>query len=80
MVEEESRGGYDIAFCSYGRPLANVTEFNYLRRILTDIEDDWLEVVDNLNIIQEEMFTAVNNFGMGGGRRVMDQEVLLFGL
>ena len=57
-----------------------MTAFKYLIRILTDIEDDWLEVVDNLNIIQEEMFTAVNNFGMGGGRRVMDQEVLLFGL
>ena len=37
-----------MTFHSYGRPLVVVENFKYLGRMLTDLDDDWPEGVDNL--------------------------------
>ena len=44
----EARENLERAFEAYGVPIESVTEFCYLGRILTVIDDDWPEVVGNL--------------------------------
>ena len=44
----EARENLERAFEAYGVPIESVTEFCYLGRIFTVIDDDWPEVVGNL--------------------------------
>ena len=46
--EEEARRRNVVAFQDYGRPLVSVSEFNYLGRMLTALDDNWPAVVGNL--------------------------------
>ena len=47
LAEYESKERSETAFTEYGIPLAHVTSFKYLRRILTAEDDDWPEMVKN---------------------------------
>ena len=44
---EESRISTEVAFQDYGIPLVAVSEFKYLGRILTVLDEYWPEVVGN---------------------------------
>ena len=48
LDEEESRVGAETALKAYGTPLALVTSFNYLGRILTAADEKWSAVASNL--------------------------------
>ena len=52
LVEEEDREGAETAFQTYGRPLASVSPFKYLERVLTASGDDWMEVFDKMRNAQ----------------------------
>ena len=44
----EERAGSEKAITAYGIPLAPVTSFKFLGIILAAADDDWLELVSNL--------------------------------
>ena len=48
LVEEETHMGAVTAFQDYGRPLASVSEFKYVGRVLTASDDYWPSAVANL--------------------------------
>ena len=48
LEEEEARAGAETEFTAYGTPLAQVTSFKSLRRILMAADYDWPEVASNL--------------------------------
>ena len=48
LVEKESRAGTEAGITAYGIPLAPVTSFKYLGIILLDADDNWPEMVSNL--------------------------------
>ena len=48
LDETETRENSKWAFKAYGEPMEAVSEFKYLGRILTAIDDDWLAVDGNL--------------------------------
>ena len=54
VTEETTTGGgadageYGAAFEAYRTPIKNLTEFKYLKRVLTANDDDWPTVVGNL--------------------------------
>ena len=48
LEAEQMHASMERAFQSYGRPLTLVTLFKYLGRILTALEDYYLELVGNL--------------------------------
>ena len=48
LVEEELRESTERAFEAYGDPLENMTEFKYLGRFMTAVDDDWPALVGNL--------------------------------
>ena len=45
LVVEEMRESTATYFQSYIRPLESVTSFKCLEQIMTDMDDDWMEVV-----------------------------------
>ena len=49
LAEAETRESAERAFDAYGDPIKNMMEFKYLGRVLTESDDDWLEVVGNLS-------------------------------
>ena len=48
LLEEEARSGAETLFTEYGIPLAQVTSFKYLGRVLTAADANWTVVVSNL--------------------------------
>ena len=48
MVAEEVRAASKMYLNTYGRPLMDVSSFNYLGRVLSDSYDDWPSVIANL--------------------------------
>ena len=48
LAEEEAREGAEAAITAYGIPLAPVTSFKYIVRILSAADDEWPVVVGNL--------------------------------
>ena len=48
LAEEEARAGTELAITAYGIPLAPVTPFKYLGRVLSAADDGWPEVVNKL--------------------------------
>ena len=48
MKEEEARVGDEAVITAYRIPLALVTPFNYLGRVLLAVDGDWPAVVSNL--------------------------------
>ena len=48
LVAEEMRDSTKRDFWACGRPLTSVTSFNYLRRIIMALDNDWSVVVGNL--------------------------------
>ena len=48
MAEKEEREVTLRAFSAYGLPLKILTSFRYLRRVITVADDDWPEVVRNM--------------------------------
>ena len=52
LAEAELRDSTKKDFEAYGEPLENVTEFKYLGRVLTEVDDDWLAVVGNLGKVR----------------------------
>ena len=48
MEEEEIRAGAEAVITAYGIPLAPVTSFKYLRRVLSEADNNWIAVVSNL--------------------------------
>ena len=49
IAEAGLRESTESAFEAYGKPLDNVSSFNYLRRVMTSGDDDWPEVAGNLS-------------------------------
>ena len=49
LVEEDFRSGTERNFREYIHPLTMVKAFKYLGRILSALEDNWQEMVDNLS-------------------------------
>ena len=47
-VEEEAQKGTEAVTKAYGTLLAPVTLFKYLRRIISETDDEWIAVVRNL--------------------------------
>ena len=48
LVEAEKRESSERAFKAYGEPIKNVSDFKYLGRVLTAVDNDCLAVVGNL--------------------------------
>ena len=48
LADMETRESTEGDFEAYGAPIKSVSEFNYLGRILTVNNEDWLAVVRNL--------------------------------
>ena len=48
MVEDEARVVNSRAFSAYGRTLEMVLYFKYMRRVLSEANDDWPVVIRNL--------------------------------
>ena len=48
LAEEESQMGAAMAFQAYGRPLDTFLSFKYLGRLLTETDNDWAPVIENL--------------------------------
>ena len=48
LTETETRKNTERAFQAYGKPMAAVSEFRYLGRLLTATDDDWPEVAENI--------------------------------
>ena len=86
-MEAELRESSERAFEAYRETLEILTAFNYLGRVLTAGDDDWLEVVGNLGkarkswgrlswiLIQEGADPKV----LGYSYKAVAQAVLLFG-
>ena len=49
LEEEEARAGEEAAFTAYRVPLAPVTSFRYLGKVLLVYDDNWMAVVHNLH-------------------------------
>ena len=52
LAEKEEQAGSEVAFTSYGIPLAPVTSLRYLGKVLLAAENDWLAVVHNLQKVR----------------------------
>ena len=48
MAEEEAQAETATAISAYGIPLATVTSFKYLGRVLSESDDDWPAAAKNL--------------------------------
>ena len=48
LAETETRKNTERAFLAYGKPMAAVSEFRYLGRMLTATDDDWPAVAGNI--------------------------------
>ena len=48
LIAEEERAVTSRVFSAYGSPLEMVASFRYLGRLILATDDDWLEVVRNL--------------------------------
>ena len=48
LSEEEAREGADAEITAYGIPIAPVTYFNYIKIVLAAADNDWPELVSNL--------------------------------
>ena len=53
ITEAETRMSSERAFEAYGEPIKNVSAFQYLGRVLTSGDNDWLAVVGNLGKAQK---------------------------
>ena len=87
LAEAEVRDSADMAFEVYGEQLQTVPRFKYLGRILTEGDDDWPAVAENLEkarkiwgrlqgILSREGATKQV---LGNFFKVVVQQVLLFG-
>ena len=54
LAEEEARAGTEMSLTAYGVPLALVTSFKYLGRVLVAEDDDWPAVIPNLQHAREK--------------------------
>ena len=52
LADEELRDSTERAFEAYGAPLENVTVFKYLGRVMMEVDDDWPEVLGNLQKVR----------------------------
>ena len=48
LAKEEARVGAETVFTSYGVPLAQVNSFKYIGWIIMAVDDDWPELVRDL--------------------------------
>ena len=87
LAETELREILERAFETYGEQLENVTAFQYLGRVLTAGEDEWLEVVGNPGKTRKSwgrLSRILSREGVdpkvsGNFYKVVAQAVLLFG-
>ena len=54
LKEEKARQGIERAITSYGSPLAQVTSFKYLGRVLAAEDNDWPAMVHNLRCARQK--------------------------
>ena len=48
LAEDEARAGTELAITAYGTPINLVTSFKYLGRVLSEADENWPAVVNNL--------------------------------
>ena len=81
------RENLEQAFHAYGKPMEAVSEFRYLRRLLTATDDDWPAVDGNIRKAQVSWGRLARVLGQEGADlkvsqsfyTTMTQQVLLFG-
>ena len=49
LAAEEAQAGEKTSFQAYGWPLPNTESFEYLDRLLTETDSNWMAVFDNLS-------------------------------
>ena len=87
LAETETRENAEWAFHAYGKLMDAVSEFRYLRRLLTATDDDWPAMDGEHSEGAGELGTFGAGAGNGGGGPKMSrsfytavtQQVLLFG-
>ena len=68
LTETETRKNTERAFHAYGKPTAAVSEFRYLRRLLTATDDDWPAVAGNIRKARMSWGRLARVLGREGGR------------
>ena len=66
LAEKEERSVTFRDFSAYGRPLDMVTSFKYLERLISAADDDWPDVVRNLDKVRA-VWRRLKNIHQGGG-------------
>ena len=87
LTDTETRKNTERAFHAYGKPMAAVSEFRYLGRLLTATDDDWPAVNGNIRKARMSWGRLARVLGSKGAdpkvSRVfytaVTQQVLLFG-
>ena len=63
LAEEEARSGAEMVITAYGIPLAPVTAFKYLGKVLTAADDDSPVVVSNLQKARQKWASLTRFLG-----------------
>ena len=87
LAETETRENAENAFHAYGKPIKAVSEFRYLRRLLTATDDDWLAVAGNIRKARASWGCLARVLGREGAdpkvsrsfNTAVTKQVLLFG-
>ena len=88
LAETETRENSEQAFKAYGEPMEAVSEFKYLGRILTAIDDNWRAVDGNIKKARRSLGRLARLLSREGADPKVSrkfyidvtQAVLLFGL
>ena len=87
LAETETRENAERAFHAYGKPMKAMSEFRYLGRLLTSMDDDWPEMAGNIRKARVSWGRLARVLGREGADPKMSrsfytavtQQVLLFG-
>ena len=87
LEEKETRENSEQVFHAYGKPMEAVSEFRYLRRLLTTTDDDWPAVAGNIQKARVSWGRLARVLGREGADSkvsrsfytAVTQQVLLFG-
>ena len=87
LEEDEARAGAETSLQAYGWTLETVISFKYLKRLITKTEDDWPEVIVNLQEARRSWSRILWILGREGADAqtsiffclVILQDVLLYG-
>ena len=64
--EEYARRITEVEFQAYGRCLVAMSEFNYLGQVLTALDEEWEEVVENLRNVRKQWESMLRIIGREG--------------